>query len=627
MPGETLQYTISITNAGPSDAQNAVLLDATPAVFLNPEYSTDGGTTWNPWITPLNLGTLVAGASRTVLLRGTLSPFATDTITNTAVVEALTPDPNPDNNTDTALTPIQPSADLSILKTASPSPVLVGGRIEYLLTVSNAGPSPAENTVVTDILPTGLTDAEISTDNGMTWLPFDGTASVGTLAVGGSIQLLLRARVPASTAESLVNTAIVASDTPDPNPDNNTFTVDTPVLLSADLAMVKTAASATVTPGGTLAYVLTISNAGPADAQNVMVFDTPPAELFDVEYSLDGGGTWLPWAGTLIWGTLPAGAAETILLRGTVAFSASGVLENTAVVSSDTPDPNPVNNTDTSTTIVEAEAEADVGITKSTLAAQAVPGENLTYTILVANAGPDAAEDVTLYDALPSELLDGMFSTDNGVTWQVWRSPYVLGTLEAGEIVTLLLRGTVSDAACGSLANTAVVSSSTPDPNPENNTATVEIPVLPPVLGGADLAVQKTAFPNPVCCGQCITFTLTVVNAGPMTAENTVLTDTLPMGLCGAIYSVDFGRTWSPWTGVYEAGNLAAGETVTVLLRANVGACAGCCVVNIASVSSSTTDPFLDNNIAHTAVVVCECRCREKSDGCNNKRFSTDNGV
>ena len=157
--------------------------------------------------------------------------------------------------------------------------------------------------------------------------------------------ILIRGTVSDSAAGSIVNTAVLSSDTLDPNPDNNSSSVTVPVsAASADLSIMKTASSETVSPAETLTYTIRVSNLGPDSADAVMLTDTIPALLIDPVYSLDGGATFLPWAGALSLGTLVASAAKTILIRGAVSSAASGSITNTAAISSTTPDPNPDNN-------------------------------------------------------------------------------------------------------------------------------------------------------------------------------------------------------------------------------------------------------------------------------------------
>ena len=100
-PGELLTFEISIHNAGPSSAESVTLNDTIPSLFLNAEYSVDGGVTFLPWTGSLNIGTLMNQETRLIAIRGTVSTSAMSSFSNTATVVSSTPDPNPDNNTST----------------------------------------------------------------------------------------------------------------------------------------------------------------------------------------------------------------------------------------------------------------------------------------------------------------------------------------------------------------------------------------------------------------------------------------------------------------------------------------------------------------------------------------------
>jgi len=94
-----------------------------------------------------------------------------------------------------------------------------------------------------------------------------------------------------------------------------------------------------------LTYIITVSNEGPSDSENVVLTDNIPPSIIEPEFSIDGGVTFDPWPGTLSIGTLPAETSRVILIIGTVSLRAKGCIVNTAKVTSTTPDPNPANNT------------------------------------------------------------------------------------------------------------------------------------------------------------------------------------------------------------------------------------------------------------------------------------------
>lgn len=512
------------------------------------------------------------------------------------------------------------------VKTVDRSTANVGDTVRYTVTLTNTCESPLTSVFFQDTVPGGLA-----------FVPGSVTINGAPVPVADPNAGFVLPNVPGGGTVTVGFSATV-TEIPNPNPTLNRANIryeytpveggipgefnvvsnDVPVQVgaSADISVVKTASPSPVTPGSLLTYTLTISNAGPSTADNVLLTDAVPAALANVEYSINNGASYQPWPGSLPLGSLAPNNMRTVLLRGQVSPAAEGTIVNTAVVSSTTPDPDPTNNTDTNTTdVITTGAAADIAVTKSAQPATVSPGQLLTYTVGITNQGPDAADGVTLYDEV--QLSGAEFSTDGGVTWRPWSNPYLIGRLAAGESRTVLIRGTVPQEARGTIANTAVATSATPDPDLSNNTATVDTPVT---LNGADLSIQKTAFPNPVCRGRYVTFTLTVSNAGPAAADQVVITDLLPKELSMAVYSVDNCQTWRPWTGSYTVGTLAAGASVSILVAGFVSVCVGECFCNTAEVSSATADPNPSNNTDSVAVWVrgSTC-CRPRKSDCGGR--------
>lgn len=105
--GETLTWTITITNLGPATAPSFRMEDNVPAQVTNPEYSTDGGSTWTLWTGSLSAGPLTSGSDLEILIRGKVACDATD-FTNTATVQLdVLTDPDTDNNTSSLATAIE----------------------------------------------------------------------------------------------------------------------------------------------------------------------------------------------------------------------------------------------------------------------------------------------------------------------------------------------------------------------------------------------------------------------------------------------------------------------------------------------------------------------------------------
>lgn len=588
--GELLTYTITVSNAGPSEAEAIIVIDAVQSELTDVEFSIDGGISYQPWVDFYNLGTLPSGTSQAIFVRGIVDPSATGSIINSVIVESPTPDPDPTNNTDTIITPVDPSADIAIIKLGSPDPVLSGELLTYTLIVTNAGPSIADNVTVTDVVPSDLINVEFSTDGGVTFTPWPGSYAIGTLLIENVVTLIIRGTVDASVTGTITNTATVNSTTPDPDPTDNTSTNITPVQTLADISVTKIGSPNPVPAGSLLTYTLVVSNAGPSDAENVMLTDAVPSELMEVAYSTDGGITFNPWTGMLDLGTLANGASSPIILRGVVNPSDTGIITNTAVVSSTTEDPDPTNNVATEITAVNT--SADLSVTKVSSPNPVLSGNVLTYTIVVSNAGPDTAQNVTLTDTVPSELTGVQFSLDGGVTFNPWLGSINVGTLVNGGSATIVLRGTVDPLATDIITNTATVDSTTPDPEPDNNTATE----ITAINTSADISIIKTASPSPVLAGNLLTYTLTVSNAGPNPAESIILTDTPPSELTDVEFSADGGITFTPWLGSYSVGTLGNGAAVIVLVRGTVLASATETITNTATVDSTTPDPDPTDN-------------------------------
>ncbi|MEG0706317.1 MAG: DUF3794 domain-containing protein [Cellulosilyticaceae bacterium] len=596
--GQLATYTVAVHNAGPSDAQNVSLADDVPSGLLNPVYSLDGGTTWLPLTGTINVGTVTAGATTNVLVRGTVSPSVTTPITNEAVVTSPIPDPNPNNNATMLTTPVNTSADVSITGAINPTPAVAGSPATYTFTVKNAGPSVAQNVTVTDPVPASILNPQYSLDNGATWSPWPGSLNLGALPPAGTSTLLIRGTVAPGTTGTITNTAKVATTTPESDPSNNTAIVTAPVNTAADISVTKTASPNPAVPGTSIQYVLAVSNAGPSDAQGVVVADTLSSSIASPQYSLNNGTTWFPWTGSLAIGTVNANTTINVLIKGTLSPIFVGPIDNTATVSSPTLDPNPNNNTATIHT--PTSPSADVKVTNTLNTTPVVAGGPIQYTVITSNLGPSTAQNVVLSHAVPASIQNPQYSTDGGVTWQPWTGSLPLGSINPGNNQTILIKGTVSPTATGTLTTTASASSPTPDPNLSNNTAISTAPITT----SANLSITKIGSPNPVEAGAPIVYTVTLTNAGPSDALETVVTDTLSSLLLNPQYSLDNGTTWSPWIGTVSTGTVAAKTSKTILIKAIVSSDATGGLKNTATVASTTPNPNPGNTTATTSNLV-----------------------
>jgi uncharacterized repeat protein (TIGR01451 family) len=111
-------------------------------------------------------------------------------------------------------------------------------------------------------------------------------------------------------------------------------------------------------------------------------------------------------------------------------------------------------------------AQADLVVTKVADQTQVMFGENVTFTVTVANNGPSTATDVVVVDPVPQGLVFVSATPSQG-TYDPASGVWMVGTLPAGASATLQVTPTV--ATVGTVVNTAEAGALEPDPDPSNN--------------------------------------------------------------------------------------------------------------------------------------------------------------
>ena len=367
-----------------------------------------------------------------------------------------------------------------------------GAAFDYTLIVSNAGPVAAPGTSIVDTFPgayTGVTWT-CSASGGASCVT-NGSGSISqnvNLPVGGSVEFDITGTVAPGTTGTLSNSA---SATPavgitDPQPGNNTSTVNSTAVPQADVSVAMLAAPLNYTAGAALDYTLTVSNAGPLAAVGTTVVDAFPAAYTAVAWTCSGSGGATCAAsgnGNISQSVnLPVGGAVVFEISGTVAPGTTGTVSNsaTAVVAGGIVDPQSSNNTATVNTAPVPQADVAVGLSADP--ASYVAGAALDYTLVVNNAGPDAAPSTTVVDIFPAAL--------TGITWTCSGSSgatcpangngniSLQVNLPSGGEVVFDVNGTVAPGTTTPLNNsiTAVVAASITDPVPANNSASLETP-------------------------------------------------------------------------------------------------------------------------------------------------------
>jgi uncharacterized repeat protein (TIGR01451 family) len=248
-------------------------------------------------------------------------------------------------------------ADLSVTKTG---PATASTTLAYTITVTNAGPNPAVNVTLTDVLPAGTTFVSLvaTADWGCTTPAVNAAGTVTCTRISmplGADPFTLTINGPA-TPGIVTNTATVTSAN-EGAPGNESGTATTNVTGVADLSITKTA-PASVAPNGQISYTITVTNGGPGPATNTTVTDILPAGVTFATATPSQGSCSGTTTVTCTLGTLANGGTATIALVVDVTAN-TGPIVNTATVDSDETDPTPANASATATVTIAA-AAADV---------------------------------------------------------------------------------------------------------------------------------------------------------------------------------------------------------------------------------------------------------------------------
>jgi uncharacterized repeat protein (TIGR01451 family) len=284
--GDTITYTLTARNDGPSWATDVVVTDALPE-----QLQLSGART--------SFGSCTTSGNTVRCALGTLRPGQTETVTVTAVAhrpgtainnaEISSPgDRDPRDNRDRREVRI-PTPDLSIVKTASDETVKLGETVTYTLTARNRGPGLARDVFVTDNLPEQLNLIGARTPVGRCTTRGDRVrCELGTLSEGQQVRVTITAR--AVRAGRTVNVGIVNVPPPptpppgtppprDPTPRNNRDTARV-VVRRVNLGLTKTVNRRVLRAGQRTTFTIKVRNPSRRiTLRNVRTCDDLPAGL------------------------------------------------------------------------------------------------------------------------------------------------------------------------------------------------------------------------------------------------------------------------------------------------------------------------------------------------------------
>ncbi len=597
VPGESVTYTIVVNNVGNGDALNAVVSDIIPAQFVSWSWTcvqTGGAANCAAYAGSADFNNVVdlpSGSSITYTVIAQIASATEGDLTNIVRVTpetGLETDPTPDDNEATDIDTQNSQADLSVTKDDGVTVYVPGESVTYNIVVSNAGPSDAPASVVSDDIPTQFSSWSWSCVEAggaigcspVTDVTVDFTDTVD-LPAGSSITYTVTAQIASSAVGDLTNTVIVAtgSGITDPNLDNNEASDTDNQDSQADLSVTKDDGVTVYVPGESVTYDIVVSNAGPSDAPGSLVSDEIPIQFTSWSWTcVEAGGatdcdgvsnSTTDFSDTV---DLPTGSSITYTVIAQIASSATGVLTNTVTVATDSgiTDPTPEDNTATDTDTQNS--QVDLSVTKDDGVAIYTPGSSLTYTIVVRNLGPSDAPASLVSDVIPNQFTswswtcveaDGATGCD-GVTDSAADFSDTVD-LPAGSSITYTIVAQVNSAATGDLTNTVTVTtgSGITDINDGNNSADD----TDTQYSISDLGVVKNVSETEYVPGGTLTYTITATNYGPSDANLVVLTEIVPNN---TTFNGTSGWTCSPLSGIagatctYPVGLLTNGSSIDV---------------------------------------------------------------
>ncbi|MBP2833997.1 DUF11 domain-containing protein, partial [Aquimarina sp. U1-2] len=469
---DTIIFTLTVANDGPSEATGVVVTDVIPSGF-NWISDTSAGA-YNVGNGLWTIGNLAAGTSATIDI--TVSINTLGNYTNTAEVTAvneLDPDSVPGNGDlsedDQDEIQVFPRVitDISVTKVADILNPEVGDQITFTITTTNDGPSDATGVVVEDILASGYR-FESATPSVGTYDPTIGSWNIGNLVNATTATLTITATVLPTGSYS--NTAeLIALDTfdPDSSPDNNVDAEDDQATVNpvasglADLSLEKVVSNTTPLVGESVEFTVNITNSGDSDATGVEIRDLLP-DGFTFESYVATAGLYDNTTG--IWsinGTILNGTTESLIMLVVVNEPSGDDNEYTniaEIIRADQADPDSNVNSgfavddlsdgvpdDDEASVVVTPQFIDILVNKSVSPTTATIGQEVIFTITVTNNSASIeATNLQIEEVLPggyrfvaSTASNGEYNAINGL--------WTMMSIAASETETLTITAEVLD--------------------------------------------------------------------------------------------------------------------------------------------------------------------------------------
>ena len=582
-----ITYTITVVNNGPDASTDVVVKDIWPANGL--KFITSTGT-YNPATGIWNVGEL--GSNEIATLTITAKTTAVGKFENKVSVNGTGYDSNLSNNNASVNITVPDCVILNITKVAtggivSEEPnkeVIAGEKITYTVIVSNYGPSVATNVYLTDLFNADeLLNMEYNSNGN--WVKYNNGIALGDIDVNEAVMILFRATVNHSTRGLINNTVRITTDIKDAR-GNFEANETVKAIDNSTLAINKTSNVDAINPGDLFNYTIVITAGGSSDSLGVILTDKLDQSLLDAQNAVFyvNGNYVGKWNGSYNIGTLKTGNSVTVTIEVKALNSANKDIFNKAIVENEEGFINESNKTVHVNTV-------DLTVNKTSDKVTYKYLDNVIYTIVVTNHGPDDSFNVTVRDVLPNSLRFISASGNYNPTTGIW----FIGHLAKGQSATLTI--TAQAIFPGIITNNANVTGSGYDVNLTNNhdNITITVPdcvilnVNKVAIGGV---INITGGIKNVVAGEEVIYQVLVSNHGPSTAANVVLTDNYQTkDLTVVAYSLD-NITWIPYTkgANINLGDMTSGSSILVYFKAMVNASTRGIVHNVVNITTDTDD-------------------------------------
>ena len=593
VPGQPVTVTVTVTDSGQAPYSGAVVTDSLDGSLDDAAYNGDASaTTGSVSYAAPNLtwtGDLAVGASAVITYTITVKDPDTgdkviiNTATSGAAGSACPPGATavPCRVTVAVLTPA-----LTIAQSAGVGTTTPGSMVTYTVTVTNSGQTPYTGASFTDPLSGVLDDASYNDDAsatvGSVAFAIPDLTWTGDLAPGASATITFSVTVSNPDTGNKILASTITSATSGSNCAAGSGDAPcTATVTVSQLTITSSSDVSTATPGSVVRFTGTFINAGQTPytgitiASNVTgILDdaTPDGDQTATSGTLTVTDTGISWTGSI-----PVGGSVTVTGTVTVKDPDTGDRLMASTLSTPAAGSNcPSGSTDPRCSVSVRVLIPALSITQAANATAAVPGQQVGFTVTIADTGQTPYSGVTVTDTL--QILDEAAYGDDATATAgavSYARPVLTwtGNLAPGGTVTITFTATVNDPATGDKIMAATAAStaagSSCPPGSGNAGCDIAVPVLTPALTITAAATPATATP-----GQTVTYTITVTDSGQTPYTGATVTAPLSGITDDAAYNGDAAATAgtvsfaSPdltWT-----GNLAPGDTATITYTATV---------------------------------------------------------